>query len=186
MPQQIDVSDHRKCNDHDSLRSSRRGSRRIVTMILRRLCRNVDVSPDKEGSEKIRLGSFRQWRYIDNRSTYISTEIVVARYRGVSRATGKANLARAGLTARCARQHGVVTAKSRRRAGCRVRSSGRRQSCGECDRANSHPAENGNRRGGACRMGLVAGNVIRCYWCECPGTNVRILRTRPHNIRKTA
>ena len=68
MPQQIDVRDHRKCNDHDSLRSSRRGSRRIVTMILRRLCRNVDVSPDKERSEKIRLGSFRQWLYIDNRS----------------------------------------------------------------------------------------------------------------------
>jgi hypothetical protein len=141
MPQQIDVRDHRKCNDHDSLSSSRRGSRRIVTMILRRLCRNVDVSPDKERSEKIRLGSFRQWRYIDNRSTYISTEIVVARYRGVSRATGKANLARAGLTARCAWQHGLATAKSRRRAGCRVRSSGRRQSCGECDRANSHPAK---------------------------------------------
>jgi len=128
--------DQRKCNDHDSLRISQRGSRRIVTMILRRLCRNVDVSPDKERSEKIRLGSFRQWRYIDNRSTYISTEIVVARYRGVSRATGKANLVRAGLTARCARQHGVAKAKSRRRAGCRVRSSGRRQSCGECDRAN--------------------------------------------------
>ena len=117
------------------------------------LCRNVDVRPDKERSEKIRLGSFRQWRYIDNRSTYISTEIVVARYRGVSRATGKANLARAGLTARCARQHGVATAKSRRRAGCRVRSSGRRQSCGECDRANSHPAENGNRREGPAEWG---------------------------------
>ena len=160
--------DQRKCNDHDSLRISQRGSRRIVTMILRRLCRNVDVSPDKERSEKIRLGSFRQWRYIDNRSTYISTEIVVARYRGVSRATGKANLVRAGLTARCARQHGVAKAKSRRRAGCRVRSSGRRQSCGECDRANSHPAENGNRRGGACRMGLVAENVIGVIGANVP------------------
>ena len=101
MPQQIDVRDHRKCNDHDSLRSSRRGSRRIVTMILRRLCRNVDVGPDKERSEKIRLGSFQQWRYIDNRSIYISTEIVIARYRGVSRATGKANLARAPHGALC-------------------------------------------------------------------------------------
>ncbi len=110
----------------------------------------------------------------------------LARARRGLRATGKANSARAGLTARCARQHGVATAKSRRRAGCRVRSSGRRQSCGECDRANSHSAENGNRREGACRMGLVAGSVIRCYWCECSGTNVRILRTRPHNIRKTA
>jgi hypothetical protein len=115
MPQQIDVRDHRKCNDHDSLRSSRRGSRRIVTMILRRLCRNVDVSPDKERSEKIRLGSFRQWRYIDNRSTYISTEIVVARYRGVSRATGKANLARGPHGALCPaawRGDGQISTKS--------------------------------------------------------------------------
>src|SRR5262245_20283306 len=34
MPQQIDVRDHRKCNDHDSLSISQRGSRRIVTMIV--------------------------------------------------------------------------------------------------------------------------------------------------------
>jgi hypothetical protein len=159
---------------------------RIVTMILRRLCRNVDVSPTRRGLRK--FGSVRFGNgdiSTTGRHTYrqrSSLQGIV----GVSRATGKANLARAGLTARYARQHGVATAKSRRRAGCRVRSSGRRQSCGECDRANSHPAENGNRRGGACRMGLVAGNVIRCYWCECPGTNVKILRTRPHNIRKTA
>jgi hypothetical protein len=62
MPQQIDVRDHRKCNDHDSLRSSRRGSRRIVTMILRRLCRNVDVSPTSSkpttyGSAYVRYAS---------------------------------------------------------------------------------------------------------------------------------
>lgn len=34
MPQQIDVRDHRKCNDHDSLSISQHGSRRIVTMIV--------------------------------------------------------------------------------------------------------------------------------------------------------
>jgi hypothetical protein len=34
MPQQIDVRDHRKCNDHDSLSISQPGSRRIVTMIV--------------------------------------------------------------------------------------------------------------------------------------------------------
>jgi hypothetical protein len=55
MPQQIDVRDHRKCNDHDSFRISQRGSRRIVTMILRRLCRNVDVSPDKEQADNLRF-----------------------------------------------------------------------------------------------------------------------------------
>jgi hypothetical protein len=142
------------------------------------------LAPTRRGLRK--FGSVRFARAMYRQQVDISTEIVVARYRGVSRATGKANLARAGLTARCSRQHGAATAKSRRRAGCHVRSSGRRQSCGVCECANSHPAKNGNRRGRACRMGLVAGNVIRCYWCECPGTNVRILRTRPHNIRKTA
>jgi hypothetical protein len=34
MPQQIDVRDHRKSNDHDSLSISQHGSRRIVTMIV--------------------------------------------------------------------------------------------------------------------------------------------------------
>jgi hypothetical protein len=34
MPQQIDIRDHRKCNDHDSLSISQHGSRRIVTMIV--------------------------------------------------------------------------------------------------------------------------------------------------------
>jgi hypothetical protein len=34
MPQQIDVRDHRKCNDHDSLSISQHGPRRIVTMIV--------------------------------------------------------------------------------------------------------------------------------------------------------
>ena len=55
MPQQIDVRDHRKCNDHDSLSISQHGSRRIVTMILRRLCRNVDVSPDKQQADNLRF-----------------------------------------------------------------------------------------------------------------------------------
>jgi hypothetical protein len=39
MPQQIDVRDHRKCNDHDSLSISQHGSRRIVAMIV------VDIAP---------------------------------------------------------------------------------------------------------------------------------------------
>jgi hypothetical protein len=53
MPQQIDVRDHRKCNDHDSLSISQHGSRRIVTMSLRQLCRNVDVSPDKQQADNL-------------------------------------------------------------------------------------------------------------------------------------
>ena len=151
MPQQIDVRDHRKCNDHDSLRIRSAAPDARDAEPFGTCVEMSTLARTRRGLRK--FGSLRQWRYIDTRSTYISTEIVVARCRGVSRATGKANLARTGLTARCAGQHGVPTAKSRRRAGCRVRSSGRRQSCGECDRANSHPAETGNRRGGPAEWG---------------------------------
>ena len=55
MPQQIDVRDHRKCNDHDSLRISQRGSKRIVTLSLRHCVEMSTLAPDKEQADNLRF-----------------------------------------------------------------------------------------------------------------------------------
>lgn len=76
MPQQIDVRDHRKCNDHDSLKISQHGSRRIVTMIVcRHSAQYVGISTlpsdltfliltgcARMASRKPRVGQARQHR----------------------------------------------------------------------------------------------------------------------------